>query len=354
VSGAFVDARLDCTVGAFHLDADVQIAAGEVVAVLGPNGAGKTTLLRLLAGLLALEGGSLAVDGVVLDDPRDGRFVPPERRAVSVVFQDYLLFPHLSALDNVAFGLRSRGTKAADAREQAAGWLAGFGLADKSADKPRGLSGGQAQRVALARALAPGPRLLLLDEPLAALDVGTRATVRRDLRRHLDAFDGATVLVTHDPLDAIALADRVIILEDGRVSQAGTIDEITTRPRSRYVADLLGLNLLHGVARDRTVVLRGGDGELAIAEPADGEVFAVIHPNAVAIFRDRPDGSPRNQWPGRVDGFDLLGDRVRVRVGGAVPLIAEVTPAAVAALDLREGQEVWTAVKATEVETYAV
>ncbi len=347
-----LDAHLDVTLGSFHLDAGVTLDAGEVVAVLGPNGSGKTTALRVLAGLLALDAGHVRLDGTTLDDPTDHTFLPPEQRAVSVVFQDYLLFPHLSARDNVAFGLRARGMAKAAARAEADRWLAELDLTGKADERPRRLSGGQAQRVALARALAPDPRLLLLDEPLAALDAGTRTTVRRDLRRHLDAFAGATVLVTHDPLDAIALASLVVIFEGGRVVQSGPIQEITERPTSRYVADLIGLNLLHGTAHGTTVSLEGSAATVSIAEPADGPVHVLIHPNAVSLHMTRPEGSPRNQWQGAIEGFDLLGDRVRVRVGGAVPLVAEITPAAVAALDLREGLEVWTAVKATEIETY--
>jgi molybdate transport system ATP-binding protein len=354
--GAIVmlDAHLDVTVGEFHLETELRINAGEVVAVLGPNGSGKTTTLRLLAGLLALDAGHLRLDRVTLDDPSAGVFLPAEHRPVSVVFQDYLLFPHLTALDNIAFGLRARGTDKAAARARAAEWLARLGLSDKAGSKPRDLSGGQAQRVALARSLAPEPRLLLLDEPLAALDAGTRTSVRRDLRRYLDDFDGATVLVTHDPLDAIALASRVVILEHGTITQAGPIGEITRRPTSRYVADLIGLNLLRGVAEGLTVSLDGSGAEVVIADPTSGPVHLLVHPNAVALHTAKPDGSPRNQWPGRIDGFDLLGDRVRVRVAGGVSLVAEITPAAVAALDLREGQDVWMAVKATEIETYPV
>lgn len=347
-----LDAHLDVTLESFRLDATLCLDPGDVVAVLGPNGSGKTTALRLLAGLLALDAGHIELDGTRFDDPEAGVFLPPEHRPVSVVFQDYLLFPHLSVLDNVAFGLRAQGVANGEARRQATTWLERFDLADKAADKPRRLSGGQAQRVALARALAPHPRLLLLDEPLAALDAGTRTTVRRDLRRYLDDFDGATILVTHEPLDAIALASRVVILEAGTVAQAGSIEAITQRPTSRYVADLIGLNLLHGVAAGTTVTLDRTNASVSIAEQTNGPVHVLVHPSAVALHATRPNGSPRNQWAGRVDGFDLLGDRVRVRVNGEVPLVAEITPAAVAALDLREGQEVWTVVKATEIETY--
>jgi molybdate transport system ATP-binding protein len=349
---SYLDAELGVRVGAFTLDADLRVGAGEVVAVLGPNGSGKTTMLRLLSGLQALDAGHIRLDGDVLDAPASGRFRVPERRAVSVVFQDYLLFPHLSALDNIAFGVRAQGASKGEARRVAAMWLDRFELGAQPAAKPRALSGGQAQRVALARALATSPRLLLLDEPLAALDAGTRTTVRRDLRRHLDDFGGATLLVTHDPLDAIALAARVIILEDGRVVQQGSIQDITERPTSRYVADLIGLNLLHGTARGTTAALDGSSATVTLADPMEGRVNVLIHPNAVALHTSHPGGSPRNQWSGRIAGFDLLGDRVRVRVHGDVNLVAEVTPAAVAALELHEGQEVWTAVKATEITAY--
>jgi molybdate transport system ATP-binding protein len=348
-----LDTSLDVTLGDFHLDVGLRVEPGHVVAVLGPNGAGKSTVLRALAGLLDLDAGHVHLDGTVLADPAAGIHRAPEERAVAMLFQDYLLFPHLSALDNVAFGLRARGVPRAEAHRRAADWLARFGLAERAGDKPRRLSGGQAQRVALARALAPEPRLLLLDEPLAALDAGTRTTVRRDLRRHLDEYGGATIVVTHDPLDAIALATDVVIIEDGRISQTGALDEITRRPRSRYVAELIGLNLLHGTGDGSTTVAIAGSGAtVTLADAADGPVHVLIHPNAVALHTARPDGSPRNRWPGTIDGFDLLGDRVRVRLAGDLPLIAEITPAAVTALDLHEGRAVWAAVKATEIEAY--
>ena len=193
--------------------------------------------------------------------------------------------------------------------------------------KPRALSGGQAQRVALARALATDPAALLLDEPLAALDAGTRVEVRRDLRRYLADFAGPTVLVTHDPVDALALADHVAILEAGRLTQAGTIAEVTTRPRSRYVADLIGTNLIHGTASGTTITTESG-ATLTTAEPHDGAVFATIAPAAVALHRREPEGSPRNRWHTSVEHLDLLGDRVRVRLAPPLDLVAEITPAA--------------------------
>jgi molybdate transport system ATP-binding protein len=205
--------------------------------------------------------------------------------------------------------------------------------------------------VALARALAVSPRLLLLDEPLSALDATTRVLTRRDLARHLADHDGVRIVVTHDPVEALALGTRLAVIEAGRVVQHGTAEEIRVRPRSRYVADLVGVNLYHGVARGGVVPL--GDAALVAAEPLDGPVFAVVHPNAVALHRTRPEGTPRNVWPGTVVAVDREGDRVRVTVDGPVPLSADVTPAAVDALALVPGAEVWASVKATEVAVYA-
>jgi molybdate transport system ATP-binding protein len=345
-----LDADLSLRLGDLDLRARLAVPDGSVTAVLGPNGSGKTTLLRTLAGLLATASGHVTLDGTVLDDPAAGRFVVPEERRVGVVFQDYLLFPHLTATDNVAFGPRSRGASRVEARAAAVTWLGRMGLADHAGARPRHLSGGQAQRVALARALATEPRLLLLDEPLAALDAGTRVEVRRDLRRHLGAFDGATVLVTHDPLDALALADRVVVLERGRISQAGPIAEVTARPRSDYVARLIGTNLLRGTAAGGAIAVEGTT--LTAAGEHEGPVFATVAPHAIALHRDPPGGSPRNRWRDRVQAVDLLGDRLRVRLEGPPGLVAEITPAAAAELGLRDGVEVWASVKATEIEVY--
>jgi len=243
-----LDARIQAGVDGFALDVQLAVAAGELAAVLGPNGAGKTSLLRALAGLLPLSAGRVTLDGVVLEDPAEGIRVPSERRPVGLVFQDYLLFPHLSALENVAFGLRARGMARGAAMNQARGWLERVGLAAEGDQKPASLSGGQAQRVALARVLALNPALLLLDEPMAALDASTRVEFRRDLRRHLESFEGVRLLVTHDPVEAMAMADRLVVLEHGRVLQSGTPADVTQHPRSRYVADLVGVNLFRGRA----------------------------------------------------------------------------------------------------------
>ena len=343
------DTRL--TLGRLELEVELAVATGELVVLLGPNGAGKTTLLRALAGLVPLDRGRVVLDGRVLEDAEGGEWVATEHRPIGFVFQDYLLFPHLSALENVAFGLRARGLTKVEARRRAAAWLERVGLAAHAASRPRALSGGQAQRVALARAMAGDPRLLLLDEPLAALDAATRTEVRRDLRRHLASFDGTRLLVTHDPLEAIALADRLVVLEEGKVTQTGTPAEVSEHPRSRYVAELVGINLYRGQADGRSVRLVGG-GTVVAADINHGEVFAAVHPHAVALHRRVPEGTPRNVWAGTADAVEVVGDRVRVQVTGPVPIVAEVTPAAAAELRLGDGGQVWVSVKATEVTVY--
>jgi len=346
-------ARVVLQRGTLDLSMDVEVRPGEVVGLLGPNAAGKTTLLRALAGLTPIARGSIALDGTVLDDPAAGVHVPAEQRPVGVMFQDYRLFPHLSALENAAFGLRARGVRRAEARRSAQEWLERVGVGQVARLRPKSLSGGQAQRVALARALATEPRLLLLDEPLAAIDGAARADLRRDLRRHLSWFRGTSLVVTHDPLEAMTLADTLVVLEEGRVTQTGSVEEIGAHPRTRYVADLVGLNLFRGRADGTTIELPGGEAIVAADERYHaGEVFAVIHPRVVSLFRDLPDGSPRNIWPGTVEVLDVIGDRVRVQVQGPVPLLAEVTPAAVASLGLDDGGRVWAAVKASEVVVY--
>jgi molybdate transport system ATP-binding protein len=334
----------------FRLDVTLTAAAGEVVALLGPNGAGKTTALRALAGLQPLTEGHLSLAGRCLDDPARRVWTPTERRPVGVVFQDYLLFPHLSALDNVAFGPRSHGASRAAARERAMAWLARVGLAEHARRRPRQLSGGQSQRVALARALAVDPALLLLDEPLAALDARTRLDTRAELHRHLAEHPGATLLVTHDPLDALVLADRLVIVENGRIVQEGDAATITAQPRTDYVARLVGLNLYRGQGSKQAVRVNGFT--LTVAEPVDGEVFVAFPPAAVALHPHQPDGSPRNTWPATVTGIIRHGDNLRVQLDGALPAAADVTPNAAAQLRLVPGQQVWAAVKAAETRAY--
>ncbi|HET7653756.1 MAG TPA: ABC transporter ATP-binding protein [Acidimicrobiales bacterium] len=338
-------AEVAVRIGLLDLDVVLDVGPGEAVSVVGPNGAGKTTLLRAIAGLQPIDRGRVVVDGV------DITATAIERRRIGVVFQDHVLFPHLSALDNVAFGPRSTGVRRGDARRRAREWLARVGLDDHGDHRPDQLSGGQSQRVALARALATEPRLLLLDEPLAALDASTRTDTRRALRRDLAASGVARVLVTHDPVDAAALADRIVVLEAGRVVQQGAPADIAARPRSRYVADLVGVNLLRGTGQAGHLVLDGG-AALVVPDADAGDVLAVVHPRSVSLFRERPEGTPRNVWQGTITSVDDEGDRVRVDVAGAVPIVAEVTPAAVRDLALAPGAAVWVSVKATEIAAY--
>jgi molybdate transport system ATP-binding protein len=257
-------------------------------------------------------------------------------------------------LDNVAFGLRARGVDRGEARRRAGGWLQRVGLGDRGLDRPAALSGGQAQRVALARALVTEPRLLLLDEPLAALDATTRQSVRSDLRRHLDQVAGARLLVTHDPLDALVLADRLLVVEDGRTIQSGSPAEVAARPASRFVADLVGLNLLHGVAAGEHVVALPSGATLTVADPPPpGEVAVAVRPQAVTLHERQPEGSARNAWPATVSSVEGGADRVRVAITGPVSLIAEVTAASVAAMSIRPGVRLWASVKAVDLVVYA-
>ncbi|MPZ95651.1 MAG: ATP-binding cassette domain-containing protein [Propionibacteriales bacterium] len=337
--------------GGFDLDLDVAVAPHQVVALLGPNGAGKSTALQALAGLVPLTDGAVAVGDRRFEDTAGRLRVPAERRGVGMVFQDYLLFPHLTARDNVAFGLRARGVARRTAHAKADAWLERVGLIAYARSRPGALSGGQAQRVALARALVVEPDLLLLDEPLAALDAGTRIEVRAELRHHLADFAGCTVLVTHDPLDAMVLADRIVVVEHGRAVQSGAPSEVARSPRTDYVARLVGLNLLRGKAKGHGVALECG-GSFVTRDTVDGSAFVAFSPTAVALHRSRPDGSARNVWHGRVVGLEQHADTVRVQVDGPPPVLADVTTAAVAELDLTPGAPVWVAVKATEVSCY--
>lgn len=368
-TGAALQVRAELERGAFELDVDFGVAAGEVLGVLGPNGAGKTTLLRALAGLQPLTGGSIYLDARPLDDVSAGVFLPSEQRPVGIVFQNYRLFPHLSVLDNVAFGPRSRGVRRALARESARDQLERFGLAELARHKPQQLSGGQAQRVALARALAARPEVLLLDEPLSALDAQTRLAVRTELRAHLATFGGPTLIVTHDPLEAMILTDRLLVLERGRAVQSGSPADVARRPTTQYIAQLVGLNLYTGRHAAPGVVELDGGGTFAhaVGRPptavggadradldTDERVLVAVRPTAIALHTRRPQqASPRNCWRGRVTGVELLTDRVRIQVDGQPPALVDVTADAVAALDITAGRDVWLTAKATEVDVYA-
>lgn len=338
--------------GSFELAVSVAAEPGAVLAVLGPNGAGKSTLLRTVAGLLPLDRGVVRLGGQVFDDPEANVFVSPRQRHIGVVFQDHRLFPHLRVLDNVAFGPRSRGMSKARARFAAQGWLERLGLSDLQHRHPRQLSGGQAQRVALARALASDPAALLLDEPLAALDVQTRAEVQGELREHLHAFAGPTMLITHDPIEALLLATRIVVLEAGRVVQAGTPAEITARPLTPYVARLVGMNLYVGAADGDEVRIDGG-GTVIGTDVPPGRVLAALRPSAITVHTTPPAASSaRNIWPATVTALAPLGDRVRMSTRGTPDATVDVTAAAIAELALAPGVPVWLTAKATDVSAY--
>ena len=336
--------------GSFELRLDVTLRPGEVTAVAGPNGAGKTSLLRALAGLERIDEGTIRIDGAVVDSPSG--FVPAREREVGFVFQSYVLFPHLSVLENVAFGPRSRGASRMSARERARVVLGQLGIAGLADRRPGTLSGGQAQRVALARALAWPPGLLLLDEPLAALDARTKSELRAVLAQQLRAFAGCSLLVSHDPVDALLLADRVLVLEDGRVVQDDSPARVAAFPRTAYVAALLSLNLVRGIAADG--VITQADGSLVhIADhELTGPAAAVIRPESVVIHLQPPAGSARNVWQGVVSLVQPWEDRMRVHVDGPTSMIATVTSMSRSELALTPGMPVWMSVKAVDVRSY--
>ncbi len=336
------------------VDVALDVADGETVAVLGPNGAGKSTVLDVVAGLLRPDRGWVVLDGRQLTSVGEaGRDVllPAYDREVGLLAQDPLLFPHLTVRDNVAFGPRSGRTPRGEARSTAERWLGDLELADLADRRPDQLSGGQAQRVALARALAADPRLLLLDEPMAALDVAVRPGLRQTLRHVL--ADRTAVVVTHDVLDALLLADRVVVVEDGVVVERGPTTEVLTQPRSRFAAEIAGLNLVAGEWRDDALSTATGlriVGEPAEAAPRPGEAaVAVFPPSAVSVFLAAPGGSPRNAVAVTLTSVEPHSGHLRVRGGG---LSADVTPRAVAELGLAPGVRAVFVVKATEVTVY--
>jgi molybdate transport system ATP-binding protein len=353
--------------GSFLLEADLTAAPGKVLGVLGPNGAGKTTLLRALSGLEALSSGSIHLGALTLDDAATDTFVPAELRPIGLVFQDYRLFPHLDVRDNVAYAPRVRGAGRRQSRAAADTWLERLGLTDLAGRRPDEISGGQAQKVALARALAAEPSLLLLDEPLSALDAKTRLDVRAQLRDHLAQFAGPVLIITHDPLEAMIMADHLLVIEKGRVVQQGTPAQVARQPATQYVAQLMGLNLYAGTLDPATsqvrlddggtitVTLSAGDPEGA-AEPGQPSrrVLVGLRPSAITIHTSQPaHASPRNVWKGTVAGLELLTDRVRLQVDATPSALVDISAAAVAELGLRPGTGVWLSAKATETEAYA-
>jgi molybdate transport system ATP-binding protein len=346
--------------GGLSLAAAFEVEAGNTLALVGESGAGKTTVLRLLAGLAEPDDGYITLDDRRLFDRDAGISLPAWQRDVGYLSQDYALFPHLTVFENVAFGLRAQGMGRQHIRRQVEAILFRFNLQELATRRPHHLSGGQQQRVALARALVLEPRLLLLDEPLSALDLKTRRSVRSELRRTLAALPGATVYVTHNPMEAIVFGDRIAVLESGRVTQKGVPDDLLRRPRSEYVAEFMGVNLLQGsiaaAEGSGLVRVRTPFGSVVAADPGDvGEVLVALNPREITLHLTPPTGSAQNVFFGPI--VELVpeppfGDRVRVALATSPPLVAEVTRHAVESLGLREGIEVHAAFKATGLIPY--
>jgi len=349
---AVTDLQVAATVDARGLDVVFTVGAGEVLALVGPNGAGKSTTAAIIAGLLRGDAATVRAGERTLTDTARGIFIPVHQRRVGLLAQDPLLFPHLSALGNVQFAA-GRGSAG---RRRALEWLDRVGAADLAGRRPAQLSGGQAQRVALARALAADPRVLVLDEPLAGLDVAAAAAVRAQLRSVLARDGRSTVLITHDLLDVLGLADRVAVMEDGLIAESGTVADVLAAPRSRFGARIAGVNLVRGVLDAPGVLVDGGQRWYGnAAEPLEhgADAVAVFAPAAVAVYREQPHGSPRNCVSVQITALDTAGGVVRVRgvaAGGhTAGIAADVTPEAVADLRLGVGDRVWFSVKAQEI-----
>lgn len=343
-----------CHPGGFVLDVDLALGP-EVTVLVGPNGAGKSTLLGALAGTV----GPIGTDGQVRFGDRvwssAAHHVPLHQRGVGLLFQDPVLLPHLDLCDNVAFAAAGGRRIRPAHRVAARAGLAEVGVDDTIAGaRPAAVSGGQAQRAALARALVTNPDVLLLDEPLAAVDATGRQELRGLLRHHLRVFPGPVVVVTHDLADVATFADRVIVLEQGRITADDDLATLATRPTSPFVADLVGINLYRGVADGVVTTVHGRDGDTTIttADSVHGDVHVAFPPRAVALFRTPPAGSPRNTFRVRVTRIDPLGDRLHIHLAGDLHLVAEVTPAAATELDLAGDPDLHAIVKATEVEVY--
>jgi molybdate transport system ATP-binding protein len=340
--------HLNAILAARNFDVSLRLGPAETIAVLGPNGAGKSTLLAIISGLLRPDTGKATIGEKVLFDLTADKnlWSAPHIRGTALLAQEALLFPHLSALDNVAFGPRSAGASRTEARETAAHWLAEVDAGSLASRRPGQLSGGQAQRVAVARALAADPDLLLLDEPMAALDIHAAPLLRRLLKRVL--ANRRAIIITHDILDALMLADRVIVLEDGRITEEGPTREVLEKPRSRFAAGLAGLNLMTGRVTEQGLVTAQGQ---IVAGHHDDTVpgqdgVAVFPPSAVSVFLTEEHGSPRNSFPVAITDLEPHGDQIRVRAGG---LSADITPAASADLGLIPGMTVHFVIKATAI-----
>jgi molybdate transport system ATP-binding protein len=361
--------QLRAVVAERQLDVEFSVSAGEVLAVLGPNGAGKSTALHVIAGLVYPDAGLVRLGDRVLTDTETGVNVATHDRRVGLLLQDPLLFPHMNVAANVAFGPHSRhGMSRLFARTKdkatALRWLREVDAEQFADRKPRQLSGGQAQRVVIARALAAEPAVLLLDEPLSGLDVATAAAIRAVLRSVVSRSGCAVILITHDLLDVFTLADRVLVLESGKIAEIGPVADVLAAPRSHFGARIAGVNLVNGtIGPDGSLHARSGVHWHGTPAPELGETLteghdavALFAPTTVAVYRDEPHGSPRNTVEQTVAELDARGAAVLVRgpeqPDGAPGLAAEITVDAAAELRLTPGERVWFSVKSLEVALY--
>ena len=353
-------ANISKRLGSFSLNVELTAEPRKTLVLVGESGAGKSSVLNLLAGLMDPDTGRITVGDITYFDSETGVAVPTHKRSIGYVFQDLALFPHLSIFENVAFGLRAQGRVDSAVKRRVSEVLEQVGASQLSDAGPNQLSGGQQQRVALARALVLEPELLLLDEPLSALDIKSRRSVRTELRRILSQLPCVALFVTHTPFEAMLFGNQIAVIAEGRIAQSGTRDELLKHPRSRYVAELVGLNFFHGrvAARDGSgfADIETPEGVLHVVNPGEAdEVFVAVDPREITLHTSLPSGTARNVFHGRI--IELvpeppLGERIRVSLDTHPPLVAEITAHAVNALSLNEGIEVYASFKATGARGY--
>ncbi|GAC1394291.1 MAG: ABC transporter ATP-binding protein [Ktedonobacteraceae bacterium] len=375
---------LDTHLNTFHLSLSFSASQGETTVLLGESGAGKSTVLRIVAGLLKPQKGHIAFGDTIYFDSERDIAVPPQERPFGYVFQDYALFPHLTVFENIAFGLRAQHLSRSLIRQRVGAVLEQVHLPGLDQRRPAQLSGGQQQRVAIARALALQPQLLLLDEPLSALDVQTRREVRQELRHILAEIDITTIMVTHTYLEALLFGQLILVLEHGHVLQQGGQRDLLEHPRSAYVAELIGVNFFHGrIMRYESpticalqihngpqpveVLATLREQEVSTPRPHIGEeAYVIVEPQSVTLYPTQPNSSARNTFRGEVMQIVRVGNaplstdkesegvlRVSLLIDTTMPpLTAEITEASSARLNLHEGSVVYATFKATEARAY--